>query len=169
MNEAAIASQVAAIMGAVAGIQASCDIDQTPPQINLTDLPLAVTLIGPGSDQLRMAQTHLSRDELLTITSRVYVLPTAQGENIGKSVDAVATLLPLAKAAFDARPKLVNYDGESENADDFDFAAADLKGARLSGHTGVVVRAYGKIDYFATEFTIECIGYREVSSKVEGN
>lgn len=165
-----VCTQAIAVASYVSGIQTGFDHETVPEQLNAEDLPAVIAIVGPMAERQTLMPGGQMNEMLETqdFLLRVYALPITQGYDVGEASALAAGFIGPMLNAFDARPHLVNASGLAEDDDDFDFATAELLRALIVSHSGIVVRAYGTINYFAVDFTLRCSGQRE-TTKVAGN
>ncbi len=171
MNEASIATQITAILSNITGIKRSYDYDELPKQLTEADLPAFVVLIGPSPsravDHLKGGRASCGVDEVQDFILRNYIMPATQGR-AGEAAGRAILYLSRVLDAFDARPHLVNADDTEANQDDFDYATAGVQHAFVGSHSGIVLRPYGPVEYFAIEFPLRIDGDR-TTTKILNN
>jgi hypothetical protein len=152
--------------------QTAFSYDETPHALNREDLPSTITVPGPTTrdvDNEVGSRASCYMLEGVTLEMVVYVSPVTQGL-VGDAARTLDDLIPDIYTAFDARPKLVNAQGlgEDEAWQDFDFDDAGVRRAQITDFSGLVVRPYGKEQYFAGVFTLT-IDTRRSTDRVYGN
>ena len=171
-----VADQIASILNENASGQTAFSYDDAPRALNREDLPSTLIIPGPTSRNVdREVGSRASCYLLMGVALEmvVYLMPVTQGL-VGDAARLLTDLTSDIYDAFDSRPKLVNAEGLSEaqveaaGGFDFDFDDAGVRRAQITDFSGLVVRPYGKEQYFARVFTLMIDARRSVD-KVYGN